>query len=140
MRISLIPPNLIEVVWPQCEPLIQRVIDKVPDDITMRVTKDTLDTNEAMLVVISEGSTVIALNTLMVETLESGRRVLYIPITTGDRMEEWMGDFLEFATAMAKDLNCYELRGLAIRSGWLRKLKKYGWEESHVIIRCKLGE
>ena len=140
MNISLIPKNLVDVVWPQCEPLVAEVVKRVPDDIDISRTKDMLDTGEAMLIVISDGTEIVAINTLIVETLESGKRVLYIPITSGGRMAEWLDDFLELAKNIARELNCFELRGLSIRNAWLRKLKSYGWEESHVIIKCKVEE
>ena len=67
-------------------------------------------------------------------------RILAIPITGGDRLDEWMPEFLELMKHVARDLNCTELRGYASRDGWIRKLKPHGWEIAHTTIRCKVGE
>lgn len=66
--------------------------------------------------------------------------MLYIPITAGSDLDEWMDEFLEIAAAVARDYECVELRGLAARQGWLKKLKPYGWEEVFTTIRYRIGE
>lgn len=55
-------------------------------------------------------------------------------------MNEWMDRFLDIVKAIAKDFNCTELRGIAARKGWMRKLKPLGWSEVSTIIKCDVGE
>jgi hypothetical protein len=47
---------------------------------------------------------------------------------------------LDAEKEIAKSLGCVELRGCAVRNGWLRKLNKTAWQEVHTVIKLKLGE
>lgn len=138
--IGAVPATMIEIIWDQVEPLIQRVIDKAPDDLAMNKIKNDLICGNTLLVTISRKATIIAIHVMQVDTLDTGLKILYIPITAGDDLELWMENFLEYAKLVAKDHGCVELRGLSVRKGWMAKLKPFGWEEHFVTIRCKLGE
>ena len=138
--IAAVPASLIDLVWDRVTPHLQRVIDRAPDDLYMPRIKERLIEGHTLLVTISRGIDIVAVNVLDVKVLDTGKRVLYIPIVGGDELDNWMEDFLKVATAVAKDYNCTELRGMAARRGWMRKLKPYGWEECFTTVRCKLGE
>lgn len=140
MIIGIVPQTMVELIWDKVFPLIDMVQEKAPDDIVTGVVYDELISGKKLLVTISSGTEVIAINVLDVRTLDTGTKVLYIPITAGSHMEEWLEDFLEIAKAVAKDFNCVELRGLAVRNGWIKKLKPLGWEELFTTIHCKLGD
>ena len=140
LTISAVPSNLIDLVWDQVEPLIDKVVEKAPGEIVTSLVKERLLANDELLMLVSEGDKVIAANVVTVRTLDSGVRALYIPIVGGSRMNEWMSDFLSQVELLAKDYNCTELRGLAARKGWLSKLKPYGWEEVYTTVRYKIGE
>ena len=138
--VSAVPYTMIDLIWDRVEPLIRSVEALAPEDISTPLVKDNLRLGRNLLVCISRGSEVIAVNVLDVRTMDSGIKVLYIPITAGDCMDEWLDNFLDVAKAIAKDYGCTELRGLAVRKGWIKKLESYGWEEMFTTIRCKLGE
>lgn len=138
--IGAVPATMVELIWDKVFPLLKMAADKAPDDVELGIVKEHLIKGTQMLVTISRGSDIIALHTLDMRTLDTGIKVLFIPITAGTEMELWLDDFLEIATAIAKDYGCTELRGLAAREGWLRKLKPYGWEEVFTTIRYKIGE
>ena len=138
--ITAVPATLIELIWDKVEPLIKLVEDKSPEDVVGKVTKEHLLAGNLLLIVIYRGTDIIAINILDVRTLDSGIKILYITITAGTEMELWMERFLVIAEAIAKDYGCVELRGLAVRNGWLRKLKPYGWDELFTTIRYKIGE
>jgi len=138
LLITAIPQNLVEVVWEQVQPLIERVVNKAPDDLSVWAIKKRLVDGQTMLIAISEGSKIVAVNVLSLEDLDSGKKVLVIPITAGDRMAEWMDDFFEVVTKIAKDFGCEELRGMSVRKGWMRILKERGWVENHTVVKCKI--
>lgn len=138
--IGAVPATCIELVWDKVIPLIKMVEEKSPSDIDIGMVKERLLEGQNLLVTISRGSDIIALNVIDVKTLDTGVKVLFIPITAGSEMDLWLDRFLEIAIAIAKDYGCDELRGLACRDGWLRKLKPYGWEEVFTTIRYKIGE
>jgi len=140
LTIAAIPAAAIELVWDQVKPLIERVEEKAPLDVVPSVIKEKLRLGHNLLVTISRKSEIVAINIMSIEELDSGTKVLYIPITAGEEMDLWLEDFLDVAKAIAKDYNCTELRGMTVRTGWLAKLKPYGWEHHFTTIRCEIGE
>ena len=138
--VAPVPPPMIDLIWDQVEPLLGKVIEKAPDDIVASIVYDDLKAGTKMLVAISRGPDIIAINILDVKVLDSGVRCLYIPIIAGTEMENWLDRMHEVAKAVAKEYNCTELRGLAVRKGWMTKLKPYGWEELFTTVRCPIGE
>ena len=140
LNISAIPAQMIELVWSQVEPLLYMAVDKSPDDISAISTKQKLLAGETLLITISEGAEIIAINVLEVQELETGVRVLWIPITASKsgRMKEWLVPFLDVAKNLAKSYNCTELRGMSVRKSWLRELGKHGWQSAYEVIKCKI--
>ncbi len=138
--ISACPVTLVELVWPKVEPCLALPIAKANGEVTMETTKAKLLSGEALLMIVSRGTDVLAAATIEVRTYESGQRGLYIPLVGGREMDLWMFRFLDIAKAIAKDHNCSELRGIAVRKGWLRKLKDLGWEEVSTIIKCNVEQ
>ena len=55
-------------------------------------------------------------------------------------LDEWAEDFMVILKAAAKGYGCSELRGMAVRKGWMTKLKPLGWEEMFTTVRCTLGD
>lgn len=92
------------------------------------------------MVTISDGADVIAVNILNTHIFPTGHRVLYIPITGGERMNEWLDDFMDLAHKIAISFNCVEIRGMSCRKGWLKALKKHNWYSLHEVIGCKVKE
>lgn len=140
LTIAAVPVNLVEHMFPKAAPHLQRVVDKAPNDISLETIKANLMKGDTMLITISDGIDVVAVNVLQVHVMETGYRVLYIPITGGIRMEEWLDDFMEIAHALARDFKCDELRGMACRKGWLRALNDQGWYPIHEVIGCKVKQ
>lgn len=138
--IAAVPWEMIDLIWDRVAPLIQKVVEKAHGEITLDSVKARLKTGNSLLITISRGSDIVAVNTMELRIMDSGLRAMFIPITGGSELDGWMDQFLEVAKALAKDYNCTELRGLAVRKGWMRVLEKQGWEEVHTIIKCDLGE
>lgn len=136
--IAAVPLTMVEFIYPKCEEHIQKVVEKAPNEITVETVKERLLKGESQLVAILDKDEVVAVNVLQVSTMETGFKVLYIPITGGARMDEWLGRFMEIAHGIARDLECDELRGLACRKGWLRALKDEDWYPIHEVIGCKV--
>ena len=138
--VTVVPRRMLDFVWDQCEPLIERVAKRAPDDIVTAITKQNLFNDAQRLIIISKGDSIYACHVLDVRTLDSGKNVLYISISAGEDMEEWLDDFHQLCEAIAKEHNCIELRGLACRKGWMKKLQPYGWSEQFTTIGYKVGE
>jgi len=137
--IGAVPASMIDLIWDKIEPLIEMVSEK-SEDIDIGIAKERLESGKTLLVTISRGQEVIAINVIDCKTTDTGIKYLSIPITAGTEMENWLEQFLEVATAIAQDYGCSEIRGFAVRNGWLKKLKPFGWEELFTTIRYKIGE
>jgi hypothetical protein len=135
-NLAAVPANLVAIIWPTLEPILDRVIAVSNRELTSAGIKRRAISGETLIVAVCRNDVVVAVNVLDVVQFDSGLRAMYIPITGGDFMDEWLEDSLVVAKAIAKDLNCTELRGLASRNGWLRRLKKEGWESITTIIKC----
>ena len=138
--LAAVPAAMVELIWPQVEPFIDLVAEKAPDDIVTSVVMDSLIAGTMMAVLVYRDQTIIAVNVLDVKTLDSGLKVLYVPIIGGAELDLWSEDFMELLKKVAKDYGCSELRGMAVRKGWMTKLKPLGWEEMFTTVRCKLGD
>ena len=134
---AAIPPYLIDYVWKDAAPILQRVVDCSHGELTLDAIKRKSKSGETLLVLILKGDEVVAVNTADIVEFDSGLRVMYIPITGGDYIDEWLFDSLEVGKALARDHNCTELRGLSVRKGWLRKLPP-GWESITDVIKFDL--
>lgn len=140
LTIAAVPAGLIDVLWDRIIPFMEMVEVRQPEDVDIGIYKERLEAGNYLLITISRGSEIVAINILDVRVLDTGYRCLYIPITAGEELDVWMEEFLEVAKRVAKDYQCDEIRGIACRNGWLRKLKPYGWDTAYTTIRYKLGE
>mgnify|MGYP001074508027 CR=1 FL=1 len=138
--IAAVPPTMIPLIWDKVEPEILKPIKLSHGEVTLESAKHRLETGQSMLITVSRGTKILAVNTVEVREFESGVRTLAIPLIGGSEMDQWMDRFLEIVKAIAKDLNCTELRGVAARKGWMRVLRNKGWEELSTIVKCNVGE
>lgn len=138
LKISGIPIPLLDVVWPQVQPIMERATDLSGGEATTQTAYDQLARGDALLITISRGTEIVAVNTLEVREFQTGLKVMCIPITAGEFMDEWLDRFMDVAKQTAREFGCSELRGFSVRKGWLRALKNQGWTDVHQVIRCKL--
>ena len=138
--VALVPRTMVEYVWDECTPFLEMVLAKAPEDIGLDKVYNRCLSGDTMLVIITDGSEIIAVNTLEVRELDSGNKILFLPIIGGSRTEEWQDRFIDLAHEIARHHDCIELRGMAVRKAWLRKLSRYGFEEHFVTLKCKVKE
>jgi len=136
ISIAAITSENIPAIWSRVEKLLQKVADVSHGELTLDIIRAELMSGKCLLVTVSRGSDIVAVNTLEIHTFKTGIKALYIPITGGDELDEWLGEFLEKVKSIARDYGCTEIRGKAVRNGWIRKLKPYGWEPVHTVIHC----
>lgn len=132
--IAAIPITLVEVLWDDVVPHLERVVDVSHGEITCDSVKKSILSGKVLLIAICKGNQIIAVNTIEVRTFDSGVKALFIPVTGGDELEGWMDQFLDVAEQIGKEQGCSEIRGIAARKGWLRKLKNQGWGEINISI------
>lgn len=137
--IGIVPSTMIDIIWDKVKPHLEKVVEK-SNDFTIESTYDRLVRNDSLLLTVSRGADIIAVNTVHVETLSSGVKTLYIGLVGGDELDIWSERMLKFIEAIAKDYGCTELRGMVVRKGWLKKMQPYGWSEAFTTVRYKIGE
>jgi hypothetical protein len=139
-RFELLHPLSILERWEELLPHINLVVKVSNDEFTADTIKQRALNNNGLMIAILKDEVVVAVTTAEVVTYDSGLRSLLIPIFGGAGLFEWGLEWLELHKKIAKQLNCTELRGLAVRSGWMEILKDYGWSENHVVITMQLGD
>lgn len=135
-ELAAIPANTIQMLWSQIEPVLDRVVAVSNRELTTEGIKGRCMSGHNLIVTVCLDGVIVAVTVLDVVQFESGLRTMYIPVVGGDYMDEWLEESFEVAKAIAKDLNCSEVRGLAARKGWMRRLKNMNWEEIVTVIRC----
>ena len=139
LSMVLVPNDVAHTIWDPIESMVQKIVDKAPDDVSMKELYDNITSGNMLLVLIIDKNEIpVACNVLDVRITSTGMRYLMIPITAGTRMKEWLDAFMKLASKIAIERDCKELRGMSIRKGWLRALAKHGWEEVHTTIKMKL--
>ena len=131
---------MVDILWDQVEPLLSMVSEKAPEDIVPEVTRKRLMAGDEALMVIQDADLIVGVVVLTVRTLDSGVKALFLPIVAGTDIDNWMHEGFQIVFKIAKQYGCTELRGVSARSGWMRKLKDYGWEEVFTTVRCGLGD
>lgn len=133
-RFEVLHPITIIQRWEEILPHINRVVEASKDELCVDVIKAKLLDGHSLIVAVFEGIEMLAITTAEVVVYDSGLRSLLVPIFGGDGLFEWGEEWLEVFKKIATELNCAEIRGLAVRGGWMRILKNYGFSENHVVI------
>ena len=135
IKIRVVP---ISEMLPKIEHLIIQGCALAPNDLNEPTLKYNLIRGKAVLSVVEDDDIVIAINIVHPVVLATGWKVMYVPITVGERMEEWLEDAMVLAHQTAKEHGCNEIRGMSIRKSWLRALKKNNsnWYPIHEVIGC----
>jgi len=138
--ITIVHGSMVEYLWEQIEPMVDKVTEKAPEDIVASKVKEKLLSGEDVLMTIMDGMTVVGAVTLTVRTLDSGTKALYMPFVCGTDLENWIAQGFKIVIAVAKQYGCTELRGVSARKGWMRYMQDYGWEEVFTTVRRRIGE
>lgn len=136
-RIFPVAPLKLHNVWLEVEPFIQGVVDHGYGDITIQSTRNQLMAGELQLFCIGHSSGEIhAVFCTDVMTMESGQRILRVPIIGGVEMAGWEKAFIEAIRNLGRELMCDRVRGLG-RPGWKRAWKKFGLHEVYTAYELE---
>jgi hypothetical protein len=135
-KLSVLPINMIEYMWPVLSPYLQRVVDLAPAEFNLDTMKQFTLNGGATICLITQSAELRIVLTLEVRTFQTGTKVLYVPLISGDHMEECFDYVFEQIKNAAKELGCSEIRGLAARPGWLRRLPD--WDQAYTVISYNL--
>jgi len=139
--INHVPKNLVPFIWPRVAKLFEKSIELACGECTENTEYDKLMTGRTSLFIVQDKDFNISLAfTTHVMEYDTGLRAMYIPMMGGTGLDSLCHIFMPAAIGIAKINKCTEIRGMSVRNGWLRKLKKYGWESVHEVIHYKIGE
>lgn len=135
-KFSMVPPNLVEVMFPMFEECLMLVVKLGDGEITLDSLKQQAINNEVAICVVSKGDQIFAVNIFEERTFHTGKKCLYIPVISGTGIDEWGEEFHALAVTLAKSIGAVELRGCAARGGWPRKLGQHGikWREVYCTL------
>ena len=123
----------VDSVWSVVRPMLQKVVTQSPDDLSIEKIYHRLVAGNDLLILISTGTEFLASITMRIKTTDTGVRVLYLPVVSGNKMDTWLDKFLDFAKEIARDHQCTQIRGTG-RNGWVKKLKSRGWNDMFTTI------
>jgi hypothetical protein len=139
-RFEVMHPYTVIKQWDELLPHIERVVAIGHGEFSADSIRKRIMNNMGLMVAVYEGDTIIAVNTAEIVTYDSGLKSLLVPIFAGDGLRKWGVEWLELHKEMAQEFGCSEVRGLAIRDGWIRLLKDYGFVETYAVITMPVGE
>lgn len=121
ISICSVPPALIDVIWDKIKPHIHKAIDESYGDLDETNVKERLRSGQEIAMVFCDGPEIISTGIVTVSTLDTGRRVLYIPSLGGERMSEWFEEGYKILKQLEQQYGCEGIRACG-RPGWARQI------------------
>jgi len=139
MIFTVIPREHIPMEWPRVEPLLKKATETRdgqyhPFDIFDKLVDGDLQ----LWGIFSDEKELIAVLTTRVCQYRNSR-ALSIDWVGGSQMKAWLPQVLETLKSFAIHNGCSSLEGRG-RSGWVRALKKFGWEQDYIAIKMELKD
>lgn len=122
---------MIDVIWDRIRGHIGKAIDEAHGDLDEGRLRDRLRSGQEVALTVCDGPEIVTTCIVSVQTLDGGRRVLFIPSLGGERIDEWLDDGLAVLRQMAQQYGCDGIRACG-RPGWIRKLP--GAKAIHQIV------
>ena len=138
LQISVVPPAVLDVVWPQTAPLLQKAIDTTRPRYDIDSVRAGLERSELLLWCVFDGTTPIAVMTTRIVEYPNSK-ALCLDWIGGERMKDWLPMAHDVMRRYGHDNGCTHLEGYG-RKAWGRALQKYGWEPKYIAFRMELGE
>lgn len=138
MNIQLVLKDDIEEGWNLIEPFIQPAMDFDAAGNTADSVKNAMMRGDVLALVITDNEgLIIAVQTMEIHN-DNDEKVLNLLTTAGTRLDEWQDDVLKTLETFAKNLGCDAIRTRG-RAGWMRILKKHGFEHLYTITEKRLN-
>lgn len=138
LNITVVPPEVINVVWPKVKPMLQMAVNTTSPRYDMNSVLWGLEQGELLLwLVMDESEPVAALTTRIADYPKS--RGLCLDWIGGKRMREWLPMAHDIMRKYGRDHGCTHLEGYG-RKAWGRWLEKYGWEPEYIAFRMELKD
>lgn len=132
VKVNLIPPDQIDEVWPDAEPLIAKAVKLCRGETNTQHVHDNLVEGNTKLLAFSDGGMLIAAVVICMHQYPE-KKVCMISLAGGTRMSDWADQGLAVVEKIAKEAgaDAVYVHG---RKGWLRKFSKYGYKEYSTLM------
>ena len=139
MIISIVPYNLLPIVWDDVKSMVKLAIDKSNGELTIDDLYAKLLSKSMLLVTVHVDGKSVAALTMEQREFDSGKRILHVATAGGEMASEWIEEVNELCDQIAIKYNCEEIYIIG-REGWVRKLKHLNYSVVHTVISRKVGE
>lgn len=137
MNTQILNPGMVDVVWKDISPFLQDAIDESAGELSLQNIKQRIEDTTAIALCVLDEDTLYAVGILESVTYPSSKKVLGIICLGGTKMEDWVEAIDEAIGSIAEEQGCHEVR-IVGRPGWVKALKKLGWESTHVILSKRI--
>lgn len=131
--ISAVPVNLLPVIWPRVEEMIDMAIAHSNEELSISSIYNKLLEGDMLLVTINEGDSIVAALTLERRHFDTGKDVLNVVTAGGADMHIWVEEMDDILQKLAKQFKCEEIY-IVGRQGWVRTLRDLGYQRVHTTL------
>ena len=138
MNVSIVPPDRISECWEEVAPLLKPAVDRSGGRFLIEDVYHLLRNGKCQLWVIFEEGVIVACCTTSF-TEYPQKRMLTGQFLGGKHLSYWATKLDHVLESWGRDNGCagIELTG---RRGWVRVLKKLGWDLSFYITEKSYGK
>lgn len=136
LTFGTIHPQILDVVWPDVERLLERSLETARGKFAMDDLRNSVESGELVLWLVVDGTTPIAAVTTRIIAYPQ-RHAMALDWVGGTRMNEWIDMVMDTIKRYAVDNGCVHLEGYG-RKAWGRVLQKYGWKPEYIAYRMEL--
>lgn len=125
MNITYVRPEDVSIIAEHLQPVVEGVIPYAGNRYTADDLIGQFSRGELILWVIHENDNIIAFVGAM-SVQYPLKSVLSLQFCAGERMDEWLDDYMAVAVETARDMGCSCIE-LAGRKGWERVMARFGF-------------
>ncbi len=134
-------PKNISEFWPRVAPFVELSLAYEGGDLSMRKIYDYVEQGIFLMVVVFDTTDKNHYKMLAVQTMEIIKtphgKLCNLVTTGGTDLDVWQDKLAAVIDTLAKNENCYAIHTRG-RPGWLRQLKRNGYEPLYFIAEKKL--
>ena len=137
--LSKVSVSLVDLLWDEVEPLLQKAVDKANGEMTTEELKEQILNGETLLYTVDDTDYIVAAVTFQKRHFDNGKEVLVILTAGGERLYEWMDDVLEEANNVGRESGCEDVYVVG-RSGWKKPLGERGFQVAHTVYKKRVQQ
>jgi len=125
-------PDMLDMAWDEISPFIQMGLDYAQGEMNLEDVYKGIDELRIVPIVMSYGGEILAVVTMEVSN-KPQKRIMTLMTAGGTELDRWLDEFMDVAESLAREQGCDAIY-INGRPGWARKLKRYGYNQSYVVL------